>query len=131
MRIFILALGTRGDIELFVTLGRELVRRGHRVVLGTSAFHSTVVQNAGLEWQQVGNGTKAELLLLLRSLSDIEDKVERTRAYFQRWLKPQVSAFVENATALLAESDYFISGLKMTLKRGEKIMRGAAVTYDP
>ncbi len=54
MRIFILTLGTRGDFELFCTLGRDLRRRGHHVVLGTSGFYAQATEAAGLEWTAIG-----------------------------------------------------------------------------
>src|SRR5579883_1138433 len=36
MHIFMVTLGTRGDLEPFAILGTELRERGHRVVIGTS-----------------------------------------------------------------------------------------------
>jgi UDP:flavonoid glycosyltransferase YjiC (YdhE family) len=131
MRIFILALGTRGDLELFLTLARQLRGRGHQVVVGTSAFHVARVQQAGVEWAAVGPGTLDELLAILRSLAAIPDRTERTYAYYRRWLRPQLSAATEQITALGGASDYFISNLKMILRRGDRAIPGATVTYDP
>jgi hypothetical protein len=44
MHFFVLALGTRCDVELFLSLARELRRRGHGVVLGTTGFSDQLGQ---------------------------------------------------------------------------------------
>jgi UDP:flavonoid glycosyltransferase YjiC (YdhE family) len=131
MNVFLLSLGTRGDIELFVTLGRELARRGHRVVLGASAFYAARVAAAGIEWRQVGGGTRHELVALLRALAQEPDKTRRTLVYYQRWVRPQLADFRARAAALVAGADYFISNMKLVLERGGHVIPGAAVTYDP
>jgi UDP:flavonoid glycosyltransferase YjiC (YdhE family) len=131
MRICILALGTRGDLELFLVLARQLRRRGHQVVVGTSVFHAARVRQTGVEWAAVGPGTLEELLAILRSLAAIPDRTQRTYAYYRRWLRPQLSAATEQITALGGASDYFISNLKMILRRGDRAIPGATVTYDP
>jgi len=100
MRLFILALGIRGDLELFLTLGRELRRRGHAVVLGTTGFYAARVREAGIEGVQVGNGTWGELRAVLRSLSSVRDTTERTLLYFRDWLQPQLSTGLSRVTAL-------------------------------
>lgn len=131
MHIFILTLGTRGDLELFLMLGRELGSRGHRVVLGTSEFYSARVREARVEWAQIGDGTQDQLVSILQSLSPIQDKTRRTYLYYQRWLRPQLSMAMGHITSLGAGTDYFISNLKMVLRRGDKIIPGTSVTYDP
>ena len=131
MQIVILALGTQGDFELFLTLARELRGRGHQVVFATSEFYSARVRDAGLRWTQVGNGTRTDLVSVLHSLSSVSDKTKRTYLYYKKWLQPQISMSMDHITSLAAGSDYFISNLKLVLQRGEKILPGASVTYDP
>lgn len=131
MRVFILTLGTRGDFELFRTLGRELRRRQHDVVLGTSYFYADATEAAGLQWTPVGNGTHSELLAVLRSLGESGDRLRRAQLYVSGWLRPQL----QSAQAQIAQggerSDYFISNLKIALERGGHVLPGAFVTYDP
>jgi UDP:flavonoid glycosyltransferase YjiC (YdhE family) len=131
MHVFILALGTRGDVELFLVLARELAARGHQTTLGTSGFHAALVREAGIEWSEIGRGTHVDLLAVLRSLASLRDKKERTVAYYRRWLQPQVSAALEQVPTLAARADYFLSNLKLVLQRGERVFPGASVTYDP
>lgn len=131
MRVFILTLGTRGDFELFLMLGRELRQRGHEVILGTSVFYSAKTREAGIDWTPIGNGSQAEMVSVLQSLSPVWDGTKRTHLYYARWLRPQLTTARDRITTIAAGADYFISNLKMVLQRGDKILPGAFVTYDP
>jgi len=131
MRVFLLTLGTRGDFELLLSLGCELRRRGHSVLLGSSRFYAERVEAAGLMWSQIGEGTHEELLMLLRSLANIEDKVQRVRQVANQWLRPQLAAAQAQISRAGLMSDYFVSNLKLMLKRGDAVLPGAFVSYDP
>jgi len=131
MRVFILTLGTRGDFELFCTLGRELRRRHHEVVLGTSAFYAQATQAAGLEWSAIGDGTHGELIAVLRSLSNTGDRLRRVHLYFAGWVRPQLQSAHEKIALIRDRSDYFISNLKLVIERDGQAMPGAFVSYDP
>jgi UDP:flavonoid glycosyltransferase YjiC (YdhE family) len=37
MRIFILTLGSRGDVQPYVALGQGLIKEGHQVIICTSS----------------------------------------------------------------------------------------------
>ena len=53
MRIALLTLGTRGDIQPFAVLGKALKKRGHTVTISTAANFSSFIQSYGLEFVQV------------------------------------------------------------------------------
>jgi UDP:flavonoid glycosyltransferase YjiC (YdhE family) len=53
MNITILALGSRGDVQPFVALGRALVARGHRVLVAATADYGPLVQDHGLPFAPV------------------------------------------------------------------------------
>lgn len=131
LKFFLLALGTRGDFELFLTLGRELKGRGHHITLGTSKFFAERTYDSGIEWVQIGNSTKDDIVSVLGSLSSVQDRIKRTHLFYTRWLQPQLSMSLKRITAIGAGADYFVSNLKMILQRGDAIVPGAAVTYDP
>ena len=131
IKIFILALGTRGDVETFLILAQELRQRGHHVLLGTSGFFAQRVTEAYLPWIQIGNGTYDELKEILASLAQVPDKLKRTQIYYQKWLAPQLEQGKRLISALGTKTDYFISNINIGLKRGEEIVPGAAVAYDP
>lgn len=131
MRVFILTLGTRGDFELFCTLGRELRRRHHHVVLGTSGFYARAAEAAGLEWIPVGDGTQSELVAVLRSLGETGDRLRRVHLYVSGWLRPQLQSAHAQIAQASEHSDYFISNLKLVRERGGEVLPGAFVSYDP
>lgn len=60
LRILIMAVGTRGDVQPFVQLGCRLMADGHRVRLATHArFRSFVTSHEGLEFYPLkGDPTK-------------------------------------------------------------------------
>ncbi len=130
MRAFLLALGTRGDVELIASLGRELALRGHRVVVGTSAHQAPVVASAGIEHASVGASSREDLIRVLASLRGIRDRLARTRAYYLHWLRPEIQAAQPRIGELAASADYFVSNLKMVLARGDRRMPGAFIDYD-
>lgn len=131
MHVLILTLGTRGDLELFLLLGCVLARRGHRVTLASSPFFADRIRHEGLEFVPIGSGRRADLVALLRSLATVSDRHERTRAFARRWLRPQLREGMGQLTRAAAGADYFVSNLKLVMQRGDAVLPGAAVTYDP
>jgi UDP:flavonoid glycosyltransferase YjiC (YdhE family) len=132
MRIFIMAMGTRGDLELFLGLARELDRRGHVVLMATSPFYGPAVQQAGLEWTPVGSGTFEQQLEAFRAQTTIGSRLERVRDYAKRWLVPQIQQSAVQIRALVSTFDYFINNMKILLPgRDGRPQRGAWVLYDP
>ncbi|MCA9623491.1 MAG: glycosyltransferase family 1 protein [Myxococcales bacterium] len=49
MKILLIAIGTRGDVQPFLTLGRALVARGHRVSLAAPQGFTAEAEAAGLD----------------------------------------------------------------------------------
>jgi UDP:flavonoid glycosyltransferase YjiC (YdhE family) len=131
MQVFIVTLGTRGDFEQFLTLARELQTRGHQALLGTSPFYGADAADANIDWTPLGAGSRSDLVGVLRSLAPVHDKTQRTYLYYDRWLRPQLEMSLPKITALAAGTDYFVSNLKLVLRRDGKILAGAAVSYDP
>ena len=129
MRIFILTLGTRGDFEPFWALGRALHARGHAVTVGTSLFHFK--NDPSIKWVSIGNSTQAQFVAFLRSLATEPDRLERTMAFGKRWAMPQVAFSMKTIASLADQHDYFMGNLKFPLMRGEEVLPGAYVTYDP
>ncbi|KAJ7577401.1 hypothetical protein C8J56DRAFT_366855 [Mycena floridula] len=61
MNIVIMIVGSRGDVQPYVALGRRLLRDGHRIRLATHETFRTFVGEAGLEFFAIG-GDPAELM---------------------------------------------------------------------
>ena len=131
MRIFIQVLGTRGDVEILLILAREMVRRGHDVVLGSSPFYESMVVSSEVGWVPLGTGQRHELVSLMQSLSSITDQRQRVQVYAEQWLKPQISQSMATIKGAIASADYVINNLKTVWKRGGGFMPGASVIYDP
>jgi sterol 3beta-glucosyltransferase len=64
-QILILALGSRGDVQPYVTLGQALRQAGHRVRIATFALFEPMARAAGLEFLPVYGDAKG----LLRTAS--------------------------------------------------------------
>lgn len=131
MRVLILTLGTRGDVSVFLTLARELKRRGHAVTFAASPFYQTDALDAGIAWLPVGTGSRAELVAILRAISDIDDPRQRVKAYAQAWVRPQLAAGMPQLKQAASGADYFINNLRSVWQRGGRAIPGAEVTYDP
>ena len=54
MRVAVLAMGSRGDVEPFLALAAGLRRRGHTVVVATHAEFAALVTGAGVEFAELG-----------------------------------------------------------------------------
>ncbi|KAF4770786.1 hypothetical protein HAV15_013022 [Penicillium sp. str.  len=61
LNIVIQVVGSRGDVQPFVALGKALQKHGHRVRLATHATFDQFVRNAGLEFYAIG-GDPTELM---------------------------------------------------------------------
>ena len=61
MRITIIALGSRGDIQPFVPLGKGLTDAGHSVRVATFEEFAPLIMSAGLDFYQLRGDAKALL----------------------------------------------------------------------
>lgn len=65
LNIVVMVIGSRGDIQPFLKIGKELKERGHRVRIATHpAFKTFVEQDTGLDFFSVG-GDPAELMAFM------------------------------------------------------------------
>ncbi len=131
MRVFIAALGSRGDFELFLFLGQELHRRGHRVVVASSPFYAPYVRDSRLGFIPVGTGTHEEIRAVLRGMTAIPDRTLRVWEFASRWVTPQTQMALPQLQAQAEQADYVIQNLGKTFRRGGEMIPGAFVTYDP
>lgn len=58
MRINIMALGSRGDVQPFVPLGRALQSAGHTVKIATFSLFESMVRRAGLDFHYIRGDAK-------------------------------------------------------------------------
>ena len=55
LRVLLATIGSVGDVNPFVAIGRELRRRGHQVTLVTSAYFESLAKQAGLDFIGLGS----------------------------------------------------------------------------
>ena len=55
LHVLLSTIGSAGDVNPFVAIGRELKRRGHQVTLVTSAYFEPLARSAGLDFVGLGN----------------------------------------------------------------------------
>ena len=59
MRVCIMTLGSRGDVQPYVSLGKELVRRGHSAVVCTGGSFRQFVEENGVEFKETASDLMA------------------------------------------------------------------------
>jgi hypothetical protein len=64
LNVVIQVVGSRGDVQPFIALGKELKKAGHRVRLATHLIFRDDIKNAGLEFFNIG-GDPAELMAFM------------------------------------------------------------------
>ena len=140
MRVAALAMGTRGDVELVLLLGRELRRRGHDVVVATSACFADRVAAAGVECMPIGSGDRDRMLAILTSSMGDARRQARGERFIHEWIDAEMQSTLADGAlrTLVSGADGFFSNLKIVLDRegrfaepGSEIVPGAVVTYDP
>lgn len=52
MKITFLTLGSRGDVQPFVALGKELIKRGHEAIICTGKTFSNFIEENGLKFHE-------------------------------------------------------------------------------
>jgi UDP:flavonoid glycosyltransferase YjiC (YdhE family) len=130
-RAFVFALGTRGDLELFLALAKALAARGHRVRFGCPPWWVDRAQHEGLDATSIGAGTQEDLVAALRALAPVRDRRERTRRFAKHWLRPQLAAGSAAIARECAAADYVVNNLKLVPRTAAGPLPCASVTYDP
>ena len=88
MKIAILTLGTRGDVQPYAVLGKGLQERGHDVVLSTAKDFETFVQSYGLNFVQVDADFQA--MIHSEERNKIKNKPWLARKYMNEHVNPMM-----------------------------------------
>lgn len=67
LSIVIMLVGSRGDIQPFVALGKELLKEGHRVRIATHATFEKFVTGQGLEFYSIGGNPQDLMSYMVKS----------------------------------------------------------------
>lgn len=106
MRIAIVTIGTRGDVQPYLAVGRALVARGHHVALATHREFEPMVRAAGLEFRPIRGGMReiAETELGRAWLSSAGSPLKYAR-YAKQIFVPLCRAWCEDADAAIDGCD--------------------------
>jgi len=99
MHIVIATVGTRGDAQPYVALGKVLLTRGHRITLATHEDHRELAESNGLGFRSVGGSFRA----LMESSSG--RRWLESGGSIRRYLKALRDTFVPVAERWLGEFD--------------------------
>lgn len=110
MRIAILTLGTRGDVQPYAVLGRSLKQRGHSVILSTGKNFEGLVKSFGIDFAPVD----ADFQALLNSPEG--NKIRKNPFLAKKYLNKFVYPMMEDAFAtfydLAKQSDKVLFHIK-------------------
>ncbi|KAL2006865.1 hypothetical protein VTN00DRAFT_9533 [Thermoascus crustaceus] len=79
LNIVIQVVGSRGDVQPFIAIGKELQQYGHRVRLATHDIFENFVKDSGLEFYPIG-GDPAELMAYMVKNPGLVPALESLRA---------------------------------------------------
>ncbi len=130
-RFAALTWGSRGDVQPFVALGAELVRRGHRVVLAARAPFRSFVEEHGLDFFELEEDGTEELMHSLASSDGGPDGVKLFVSWTRRMVPPQFRQFweaTEGADVVLNNAAFTGPALHVAERRGIPIFQAF---FDP
>src|SRR5205085_1347053 len=71
LEVLLVPMGTPGDVQPFIDIGRALVSRGHRATLIAHANFAGWVQQAGLQFLELGSIAQYQRMLDDKNLWNI------------------------------------------------------------
>ena len=131
LRFTALTWGSRGDVQPFVALGAELVRRGHRVRLAARAPFRSLVEEHGLDFFELEEDGTEELMHALASSAGGADGVKLFVSWTRRMVPAQFRQFwkaSEGAEVLLNNAAFTGPALHIAERRGLPIFQAF---FDP
>lgn len=111
MKIAILTLGTRGDVQPYAVLGQALKKRGHQVTLSTAQNFEELVLSYGLEFEPV----EADFQALLDSEEGkkmLKGNPFAVKRNLNTWVYPLIKNSLEKFYQLAGESDVVLYHVK-------------------
>jgi sterol 3beta-glucosyltransferase len=110
MKIALLTLGTRGDVQPYAVLGRALKDRGHEVTLSTATNFESFARSYGIGFRPV----QADFQALVNSPEGREMMKNpfRARKYFKQLVHPMIYDSLTTFYGLAKESDCVLYHVK-------------------
>ncbi|UQA59110.1 glycosyltransferase [Polyangium aurulentum] len=131
LRFAALTWGTRGDVQPFVALGAELLRRGHRVLLAARAPFRSFVEEHGLEFHEMEEDGTEDLMRALAKSDGGPQGIGVFVSSQRDLVGPQFRQFweaSEGADALICNSAFTAPALHIAEHRGLPVFQAF---FDP
>ncbi|MBY0526425.1 MAG: glycosyltransferase [Gemmataceae bacterium] len=119
MKILLAAIGTSGDVDPFVGLGRAMKRRGHRVTLLANRYFERLVERAELEFAPWGDAEEYKTKL---NDPDFWDAKRSIPFAFREMFLPAVRPLYQEIVARYEPGETIIAGPPMAI--------GARLAHD-
>lgn len=115
MRIAIITIGSRGDVQPFIALGQGLIKAGHTVRLVTHQDFEVFVESHGLEfWLIRGNPQE---LVGGQEMREVLEKgnLAATWRQMMRGAERAINEWMEDSLAACQGMDLLIAGTKVLI----------------
>src|SRR5690606_915998 len=103
MKIAILTLGTRGDVQPYAVLGKALQERGHEVVLATARNFDSFIESYGLEFVAVNADFQA--MINSEERNKIKHKPWLAKKFIKEFVNPMMRDALIKFYEVSKESD--------------------------
>jgi UDP:flavonoid glycosyltransferase YjiC (YdhE family) len=131
LRFAALTWGTRGDVQPFVALGSELVKRGHRVTIAAREPFRSLIEAHGLGFFRMEEDGTEELMRVLAESRGGADGAKHFVTWQRAILRPQFRQLweaTEDADAILSNAAFTVPAIHIAEERGVPIVQAF---FDP
>ena len=97
MKILVVAVGTRGDVQPMAVLSQALLARGHDVTLAASPDQGHAVEAMGVPFLACGRDVTAWVAGLNVSMTSLRASLRELRTHFETDIKAQLPVLVDAA----------------------------------
>jgi sterol 3beta-glucosyltransferase len=111
MKIAILTLGTRGDVQPYAVLGQALQQRGHQVTLATAKNFESLVRSYGIGFAPVEADYQA-ILQTEEGKRIMKGNPLAIRRNLEKWIYPLIRDSLSDFHALAQDSDRVLYHVK-------------------
>jgi sterol 3beta-glucosyltransferase len=131
LQLAALTWGTRGDVQPFVALGAELVKRGHRVTIAAREPFRSLIESHGLGFFKMEEDGTEELMRVLAQSRGGADGARHFVTWQRRILRPQFRELweaTEGADAIVSNAAFTVPAVHIAEARGIPIVQAF---FDP
>lgn len=129
--IVLLTIGSRGDVQPYIALGKELIMEGHNVTIATHSEFKDWIQKHGINYRELA-GDPAELMQLMVTHGSLSVAfLKEAHAKFKDWILSLLETSWEacQGADLLIESPSAMAGIHIAEAMGIPYMRAFTMPW--